>query len=147
MTSYLKEISERHKRCGASLPVVLAIIYLYSILLLVVLTQSCAEILRLDCAIYANFRVKKQNETLQHTFLTIPGADTVQCRLECIMNKQCKTFNINEDEMVCELNDKSTEDVRDNAKTVVATGWTYYSTQYNESNVCRKTFKNCNINC
>ena len=42
-----------------------------------IIAQSCAVILRLDCAIYANFSVKKPNETLQHTFLTIPGADTV----------------------------------------------------------------------
>ena len=46
------------------------------------------------------------------------------------MNKQYKTFNINEDEMVCKLNDKSTEDDRDNTTTAVAAGWTYYSTQY-----------------
>ena len=108
---------------------------------LMILAQSCAEILRLDCAIYANFSVKKPNETLQHTFLTIPGVGTVQCQYECITNKQCKTFNINEDEMVCELNDKSTEDERDNTTTSVATGWTYYSTKYNESKVCMKIFE------
>ena len=140
MTPYLKEIPERHKRCGASLPVKFAVIYLYS-LLLVILTQSSAEILRLDCAIYANFSVKKPNETLQHTFLTIAGVDRVQCKYECIMNKQCKTFNINEDEMVCELNNKSTEDERDNTTTAIAVGWTYYSTQYNESKVCMKVFE------
>ena len=104
------------------------------------LPQKHAEILRLPCTKYANFIVEEPNMKLRHTFLTIPGVDTVQCKYECIKNKQFKTFNINEEEMVCELNDKSTEDERDNTTTAVAAGWTYYSTSYNETLVCRSFY-------
>ena len=104
------------------------------------LPQIHAEILRLPCTRYASFTVAEPNKKLQETFLILHGIDKPQCQYECIMNKQCKTFNINEDEMVCELNDKSTEDERDNAKTVVAAGWTYYSTSYNETLVCVYNF-------
>ena len=101
------------------------------------LPQTHAEILRLPCTRYANFIVEEPNKKLQEAFLTLQGLDKLQCQYECIMNKQCKTFNINEEEMVCELNDKSTEDERDNTTTAVAAGWTHYSTSYNETLVCR----------
>ena len=100
------------------------------------LRQAYLEILRLACTRYANFTVEEPNKKLQETFLTLRGVDKTQCQYECIMNNQCKTFNINEDEMVCEFNEKSTEDERDNVTAVVAAGWTYYSTSYNETLVC-----------
>ena len=98
-----------------------------------------AEILRHTCGKYANFAVEERNKRLQNTFFTFLGIGKVQCQFECINSRECKTFNINEDEMTCELNNKSTEMRSDNVTTINATGWTYHATSYNESLVCRCT--------
>ena len=74
---------------------------------------------------------------LESTFATHDGIDKMECLYECSLDEKCKTININEDHMICELNDKSTEDVRDNITTVDMVGWTYYATRYNETLVCR----------
>ena len=108
-------------------------------ILLIVLWQSNGEILRLKCENYANFSVEEPNRKLASTFLTFEGLDKSECQYECIRNKQCKTININEDELRCELNDKSTEDKRDNVTTIIAAGWTYSSTNYNEALVCTES--------
>ena len=112
------------------------------IILFAIISQSHGEILRLKCATYANFSVEENNRKLESTFLTLHGLDTPQCQSECSLNKRCKTININEDELICELNDKSSEDVKDNVTTVAGVGWTYYSTRYNETLVCRWLFQN-----
>ena len=106
------------------------------LLFIAIMPIFSAEILRLTCGKYANFIVEERNKKLQNPFLTLNGIDKVQCQSECIHNKQCKTFNIDEDEMTCELNNKSTEFRRDNVTTINATGWTYYATSYKESLVC-----------
>ena len=111
-------------------------------MLLLVILQAHGEILRLKCATYANFTVEENDKKLLSPFLTLHGLDKPECLSECILNKRCKTININEDELICELNDKSTEDSRDNVTTVVAAGWTYYSTRYNATLVCRCLFCN-----
>ena len=74
---------------------------------------------------------------LESTFLTLDGIDKLECQYECSVEKRCKTVNINEDHMICELNNKSSEDIRDNIATVHADGWTYYSTRYYDTLVCR----------
>ena len=113
------------------------LVFSYLCLLLISISPLfSAEILRLTCGGYANFVVEERNMRLQNTFLVFQGIDKAQCQFECIHNKQCKTFNINEDEMICELNNKSTEFRRDNVTTINATGWMYYATSFNESLVC-----------
>ena len=94
----------------------------------------------MKCGAYANFTTIEPNKRLQNPFLRFDGIDTVECQNECTLNKKCKSINTNEDELVCELNDKSTEDPRDKVQTVPQGGWTYYSTRYNESLVCRRLF-------
>ena len=106
------------------------------LLVIAIMPLFSAEILRLMCGKYANFAVEVRNKRLQSTFLTFHGKDKVQCQFECINNNQCKTFNINEDTMTCELNNKSTEIRSDNVTMINATGWTYYATSYKEALVC-----------
>ena len=110
------------------------------IILLAIISQSSAHILRLECTIHANFSIEKPDEKLKSAFLVLHGIDKAECQYECSTNKRCKSLNINEKEAICELNDQSTEDRRDNAMTVAAAEWTYYSTSYNDTLVSRLLF-------
>ena len=94
-----------------------------------------AEILRLKCGAYANFTVVQQDSYLPDSFITLHGVEPHYCQYECSLDGRCKSINTNEDELICELHNKSTEDPRDKVQTVPQDGWTYYSTQYNESRV------------
>lgn len=82
----------------------------FQLLFFVLVSHSCANILRLKYVTNANFTVEENNKRLESTFSTIHGLDKHQCQYECSLNKRCKTININEDELFCELNDESTED-------------------------------------
>ena len=105
------------------------------LLLITLISQTCGYIHRLRCLTYANFTVQEHNARLQSTFSTLYGIDKMECQNECILDDRCKTININEDSMICELNDKSSEDTRDSIATLPDKGWTYYATSYNETQV------------
>ena len=56
----------------------------------------------------------------------------------CLMERTCKSFNKETGgDMKCELNDKTTEDRKDNVTTVARPGWTFKSTDYNSHLVSR----------
>ena len=105
--------------------------------MIILISQTLGYIHRLKCSTYANFTVQEHDSKLDSTFLTLDGIDKMECQYECSLDERCQTINIHEDDMICELNDKSSEDARDNIATVHADGWTYYSTRYNETLVCR----------
>ena len=94
--------------------------------------ESKAEILRLQCGTYANFSVIKENSRLHNTFHTLWGTDSETCQNECGMEPRCKSINVHEDEYICELNDKSADDPKDNTGAVQEMGWTYLSPSYKE---------------
>ena len=92
-----------------------------------------AEILRLKCETYANFSViyenRRQNSS---TFRTIFATDKSACQFECSVEPKCKSINVNIDEEICELNDKSASDPLDRAVTISSLGWRFYSPSYEE---------------
>lgn len=107
----------------------------YSFWLSLLTVHNNAEILRLKCGAHANFTTVKSSARLSNAFLTLEGLEATQCQFECTLNEKCKSINVNEDELICELNDKSFEDDKDNATLTSISSWTYYSTSYNETKV------------
>ncbi|XP_065071004.1 uncharacterized protein LOC135695686 isoform X2 [Rhopilema esculentum] len=103
------------------------------------------EILRLSCAVFGNFSVLHQDRSLAATFRTLDGVDEQSCKSNCIMNHQCKSININEDESICELNFRSDQDPKDTIQTYYRQKWKYLSTNYTETLIGRncKTFGKC----
>ena len=95
--------------------------------------ESMAEILRLQCETYANFSVVHQNTRLHnHRFEPPLDTDTEMCQVECGMDPKCKSINVNEDEFICEINDISAADPKDQTNAVQETGWTFYSPSYTD---------------
>ena len=105
-----------------------------SIVIMSMYKQILGEILRLPCGTHANFSVIYENQRLRHhTFLTLMETDKPTCQYECGRNRRCKSINVNEDEYICELNEKSADDLKDNVTTNLEVGWTSYSPSYNET--------------
>ena len=102
------------------------------LIILLIAGKVEAEILRLKCETYANFSVVQENKRLNHTFATFFGTDKPTCQYECSLDSRCKSINVKNDEDICELNTKSSDDPRDRISTVPVAGWTFYSPSYKE---------------
>ena len=93
-----------------------------------------SEILRLECETYANFSVihenRRQNEG---TFRRLMDTDQLTCKVECTKDPECKSINVNVNEDVCELNNKSASDPMDKTETIPLSGWSFFSPSYNET--------------
>ena len=58
-----------------------------------------------------------------------------ECQKECLLNEYCKSINYQEDENICELNRKTTEDGTDTAELHRRTGWKFMTTDYRSPKV------------
>ena len=101
-------------------------------MIILIAAEAVSEILRLKCETYANFSVVQENKRLNHTFVTFFSTDKSTCQYECSLDSRCKSINVKNDEDICELNNKSSDDPRDRISTVPAAGWTFYSPSYKE---------------
>ena len=91
------------------------------------------EILRLKCETYANFSVIHENTRQNNgTYRTLLYTDDSTCKLECSQDPKCKSLNVNVDEEICELNNKSAYDPMDRVVTISSPGWKFYSPSYEE---------------
>ena len=96
--------------------------------------NSKAYIIRLPCLKFANFSVIWNNTALRGSIVaTLYGVDETSCKAECLHNERCKSININEEEMMCQINGKVAEDLNDGIELVTKEGWTYKSTDYQSS--------------
>ena len=111
------------------------LIAVFRFVLLSVVTQDAARILRLNCGSEAFFSVIQQNSRLLHQFMTLPFIDADTCRFECVRDPRCKSYNFNQIEGTCELNNRSSKDPTDDVLTETQHGWTYFSTLYNQTMV------------
>ena len=94
-----------------------------------VLAVGCATILRLPCMKYAFFNVLHNNKVLQgHVIQRAVDTNDVQCTGKCIQHEKCRSYNINRDLKICELNSKALSDV--GIQLSDKTGWSYKSTDY-----------------
>ena len=93
-----------------------------------------AEILRLQCKYFANFTKIQPNIVLQGSVIvTLLFKSEHECRFECTMNRHCKSFNKeNQGDQRCELNSKTTVDIKDFSTMVWRPGWTLHSTDYDD---------------
>ena len=95
------------------------------------------EILRLKCETYANFSVIHKNKRQKsNTYKTLNYTDDPTCKLECSQDPKCKSINVNVDEEICELNNKSAYDPVDRVLIILSPGWKFYSPSYVERLVC-----------
>ena len=93
-----------------------------------------SEILRLECETYANFSVTHENRRQNEgTFRRLMDTDEPTCKIECTKEPECKSINVNVNEDVCELNNKSASDPMDKTETISSFGWSFYSPSYNET--------------
>ena len=101
-----------------------------SLVLLRVLSVVYATILRLPCMKYADFDVFHIDKALIGHLIRIDnGLNDVQCMAKCIEHAKCRSYNIQRDRQICELNDKAFGDV--NTQLTDKPGWVYKSTDYN----------------
>ena len=95
-------------------------------------STSDAEILRLPCKHFANFSIIKPNAALQGSVIaTLLFKSERECRFDCMTNSQCKSINRQEGgDQICELNNRTSEDLRDDVSLDPRPGWTFQSTDY-----------------
>ena len=100
-----------------------------------ILTAGHATILRLPCLQYANFKILYNDKVLQG-YVIHRAIDTndVQCTEKCIQHEKCRSYNINRDLKICELNAKALSDV--DIQLSDKPGWIYKSTDHREKLVC-----------
>ena len=106
-----------------------------SFALTIIYKKCMGEILRLKCETYANFSLIQEDRRLESAFRTLWETDRSACKYECAMEQRCKSINVNDDENICELNEKSADDPRDNITAKKENGWIYFSPSYNETSV------------
>ena len=58
-----------------------------------------------------------------------------ECQKECLLNEHCKSLNYQEDENICELNRKTTEDGTGTAQLHLRKGWKFMTTDYRSPKV------------
>ena len=93
------------------------------------LAAGQTTILRLPCLKYANFNVLHKNRVLQgHVIQRAVDTNDVQCTEKCIQHEKCRSYNINRDLKICELNSKALYDV--DVQLSDRPGWIYKSTDF-----------------
>ena len=103
--------------------------------------NSEGYIIRLPCLKYGNFSIIRNNTALKGwNIATLYGVDETSCKEECLHDERCKSININEEEMMCQLNGKVAEDVEDGVELVRMKGWIYKSTDYKSNMVSRDPY-------
>ena len=86
-------------------------------------------ILRLPCLKYADFSVYYKNKALRgHLLYRDFAVDDLQCMAKCAQHAKCKSYNINKEKQICELNAKTYGEA--NTQLSDEEGWLYKSTDY-----------------
>ena len=95
-----------------------------------------ATILRLPCMKHAFFNVLHNNKALQgYVIHRATDTNDVQCTGKCIQHEKCRSYNINRELKICELNSKAMNDV--DVQLRDKPGWAYKSTDYKDRLVSR----------
>ena len=83
----------------------------------------------------ANFNLIEDGKRLKGNVISKHhGATNVQCTIFCVQNLKCRSYNINQVKLVCELNSKA---LADNGTVLVDDKeWQYKSTNYSNLWVC-----------
>ena len=82
----------------------------------------------------AEFSILKYGYKLRgHSIHAFSNTDDTQCMVKCIENHSCRSYNIQRDKKLCEVNDKSYED--NQTALVQKDGWIYKSTDYSSNKV------------
>ena len=96
----------------------------------------------------ANFNVVEDGKRLQGNVISKHyGATNVQCTVFCVQNLKCRSYNINQAKLVCELNEKALAD--NGTELADDKEWQHKSTNYSSLWVCLgflQSFGMCSIN-
>ena len=94
-------------------------------------------ILRLPCATHAEFNIFEFGKRLKSNVINRHyDTNDVQCTILCVGNEKCRSYNINEAKLICELNSKALYD--NGTELTDDSEWLYKSTDYNNPIVCLK---------
>ncbi|XP_065061043.1 uncharacterized protein LOC135688224 isoform X1 [Rhopilema esculentum] len=100
-----------------------------------------ATILRLPCITVADFKTIYIGRRFNgYVISTIKGVDDMKCTMKCVHHFDCRSYNINVEKMLCELNSKAHVDT--NGTNLIAdTDWIYKSTDFEDllvGQVCKE---------
>ena len=88
-----------------------------------------ATILRLPCALVAEFIVYESGKRLKNHVIRVDhGLNDVQCMVKCVEHKQCRSYNINTNNLICEISSKAHAD--EGAHLANDPEWVYRSTDF-----------------
>lgn len=91
-------------------------------------------ILRLPCITLADFTVIHKDRSINGNVIReIRGVDDIECTKQCAQEPRCRSYNIQSNLKICQLNEKMAEDF--GSQLLVKFGWIYKSTDYNETQV------------
>ncbi len=94
--------------------------------------EASGYILRLPCKQMASFFIRKDGKVLRDSVIASYVHQTLEeCEFKCLDNQRCKSINMELSGIQrCELNDKTTEDIRDRVSLSPKTGWAFLTTDY-----------------
>lgn len=89
-------------------------------------------VLRLQCKSFINFSISQQDVILQGsvvaTFMFLP---LHECQAKCMFNAACQSINYQQHgDHICELNKRTTEDLRYVVELTARSGWIYMTTDH-----------------
>ena len=91
--------------------------------------------LRLPCTTHAEFNVFEFGKRLIGNVISRHyNTNDIQCIVLCVQNQKCRSYNVNEAKLICELNNKALAD--NGTQLTDDTEWLYKSTDYNNLFVC-----------
>ena len=90
----------------------------------------------------ATYSIREDGKVLNNSLITSYLHSTQEdCELKCLDAWNCKSFNIElSGDQRCELNNKTTEDIRDRVSLSIKSGWSFITTDYKNQWV-RKSFQ------
>ena len=108
-------------------------LYRYLFTIFISLNDVSCYILRLPCGnVFADFVIFEADLALKGFLIReITNTNDVGCMLQCIQSPPCKSYNINREKMICQLNSKA---LGENGVALSSMKqWVYKSTDYNNT--------------
>ena len=149
-----KVLSKSQLACSDINVQLFTIMFLYSyrssaifLLWLIFLPIINCNILRLQCKMIAEFRIKKDGQKLENSVIeTIKNVKLQQCFDSCMHNYQCKSVNFKATNIrICQLNSKSSVDIFDAVSLTADPNWDFYSPNFSDKLVSISKYRTASV--
>ena len=101
------------------------------IILVLRMTLTVADILRLPCKYEGEFVTESGSVLISTAIASFPDQDSDECRVSCLRNHHCESFNSKDSGNGCELNNKTNSD--NEIQLTSREGWSYRGIIRNET--------------